>query len=93
MTINEYQQACLKTIPKKLYRGEQTLMSLMGLNSKAGECIDIYSKVLYHGEPLDKEAMCKKLGDVACYLAVCADAFDYDLESVFKMNVEKLKVG
>ena len=91
MTINEYQKECLRSAPKLLTRGEETLMGLMGLNGEAGECIDLYKKTLFHGHPLDVEHFAKELGDVAWYLAICAHAIDYDLETIFKMNIDKLR--
>lgn len=90
MTVNEYQKECLRTEPKFLTRGDETLMGLMGLNGEAGECIDLYKKVLYHGHPLDREHLAKELGDVAWYLAVTAHAIDYDLETILQMNIDKL---
>ncbi len=91
MTINEYQQAALRTANKSLTPIEQLANGLMGLNGEAGECIDILKKHLFQGHELDSEHMAKELGDVAWYLAVSANAIGYDLETVMQMNVEKLK--
>ena len=35
--------------------------------------------------------MAKELGDVAWYLAVASAAIGYDLETIMRMNIEKLK--
>lgn len=91
MTINEYQQAALRTANKSLTPIEQLTNGLMGLNGEAGEAIDILKKHLFQGHELDSEHMAKELGDVAWYLAVSANAIGYDLETVMQMNVEKLK--
>lgn len=91
MTLNEYQQECLKTMPKNLYRGEQALMSLMGMASDSGSLLDIYSRILYDGQPLDKEEVCLQLSHLARTLAICADAFDYDLEAVFNRTLSERK--
>ena len=91
MTINEYQQAALRTGNKSLTPIEQLMNGLMGLNGEAGEAIDILKKHLFQGHELDSEHMAKELGDVAWYLAVSANAIGYDLETVMQMNVEKLK--
>lgn len=91
MTINEYQQAALRTANKSLTAIEQLTNGLMGLNGEAGEAIDILKKHLFQGHELDSEHMAKELGDVAWYLAVSANAIGYDLETVMQMNVEKLK--
>lgn len=37
------------------------------------------------------EHMAKELGDVAWYLAISADAIGYDLETIFQMNIDKLR--
>ena len=91
MTINEYQHECLKTMPKNLYRGEQALMSLMGMSSDTGSLLDIYSRILYDGHPLDKDEVCLQLSHLARNLAICADAFDYDLEAVFNRTLSERK--
>lgn len=90
MTINEYQQAALRTANKSLAPIEQLANGLMGLNGEAGEAIDILKKHLFQGHELDSEHMVKELGDVAWYLAVSANAIGYGLETVMRVNVEKL---
>lgn len=47
--------------------------------------------ILLQGHDLDREHMAKELGDVAWYLAVSADAIGYDLETIFQMNIDKLR--
>lgn len=89
MTINEYQKECLKTMPKNLYRGEQALMSIMGMASDTGSLLDIYSRILYDGHSLDKDEVCLRLGHLARNLAICADAFDYDLETVLNRTLSE----
>ena len=104
MTINEYQEEAMKTeIGMEHYISKtnvEKMMSslyprlfngLMGLNGEAGEAIDLLKKHIFQGHDLDKEHMAKELGDVAWYLAVSANAIGYDLESIFQMNVEKLR--
>ena len=97
MEINEYQFEAMKTDP--LYRGgfsrkfdsERLLEGLMGLNGEAGEAIDILKKHMFQGHALDVEHMALELGDVAWYLALCADALGYELEDILKMNIDKLR--
>ena len=91
MTINEYQKECLRTESGMSKEYPRLLNGLMGLNGEAGECIDILKKHLFQGHELDKEHLAKELGDVAWYLAVSASALGYDLEDIFRMNVEKLR--
>ena len=93
MTINEYQKAAMRTAPKPEHCSVLDRLSngLMGLNGEAGECIDILKKHMFQGHPLDREHLAKELGDVAWYLTVTAEVLGYDLETVFAMNIEKLK--
>ena len=92
MTINEYQALALRTesrITTDPVPYIRVLEGLMGLNGEAGEAIDLMKKVLFQGHEFDHLA--KELGDIAWYLAVTADAIGYDLETIFQMNVDKLK--
>lgn len=92
MTINEYQKEALRTAQTdKLNPEERLLNGVMGLNGEAGEAIDIVKKHIFQGHDLDVEHVAKELGDIAWYLATSADAIDYDLETIFRMNVEKLR--
>ena len=91
MTINEYQVAALRTANHALTQMEQLQNGLMGLNGEAGECIDLIKKHLFQGHTLNKEHIAKELGDIAWYLAISADAIGYDLETIFQMNINKLK--
>ena len=91
MNANDYQQDALRTEEGLDYDCSALglIHGLMGLNGEAGECIDIYKKYLFQGHELDKRHLALELGDVAWYLAVSAAHLGYDLETIFKMNIEK----
>ena len=91
MTPNEYQKEALRTASGMSKEYPRILNGLMGLNGEAGECIDILKKHLYQGHAFDSEHMAKELGDVAWYLAISADAIGYDLDTIFQMNIDKLR--
>lgn len=91
MKINEYQQLAMRTLNKELSKKDVLINGVMGLCGEAGEAIDIVKKYLAQGHELDKEKLIKELGDVAWYLAETAYALDTDLETVFNLNIEKLK--
>jgi NTP pyrophosphatase (non-canonical NTP hydrolase) len=91
MQINEYQNLAMMTLNKDLTKKEALVNSVMGLNGEAGEVIDLVKKHLFHGHVLNKEELIKELGDVAWYLAEAAYALDIDLETILKLNIEKLK--
>ena len=87
MTGNEYQKQALRTASGKC---RSLANCAMGLAGEAGECADIIKKHLFHDHDLNKEHLAKELGDVAWYPAVCAHIIGYELDDVFKLNVDKL---
>lgn len=93
MTINEYQEAALRTSNMEAYKNDTDMLlnGILGLTGESGECSDMIKKHLYQGHSIDREHLVKELGDIAWYLAVSAKALGYDLESVLQMNVDKLK--
>lgn len=91
MKINEYQELAMRTLNQKLDKKDVLINGVMGLCGETGEAIDIVKKHLAQGHELDKGKLIKELGDVAWYLAETAYALDIDLETVFKLNIEKLK--
>ena len=91
MKVNDYQLEALRTESGMSKEYPRILNGLMGLNGEAGEAIDILKKHLFQGHPLDTEHIAKELGDCAWYIAVSADAIGYDLETIFQMNVDKLR--
>ena len=93
MLVNDYQKAALRTESKvyNSYASSRIVQGLMGLNGESGEAIDILKKHLFQGHPLDRAHLAKEIWDVAWYRAVTADAIGYDLETIFQMNIDKLK--
>ena len=92
MTINEYQTAALRTAQtEELTRVELVMNAALGLCGESGEVADIVKKFRFQGHDLDFDHVAKELGDIAWYLAVGAYAIGLDLESIFRMNIEKLK--
>ena len=92
MTINEYQTAALRTAQRdKLTANELLLNSTLGLCGESGEVADLVKKHRFQGHDIEIEHIAKELGDVAWYLAVGAYAIGFDLESIFRMNIEKLE--
>ena len=67
------------------------LNGALGLGGESGEVEDLVKKHIFQSHELDKEHLAKELGDVAWYLAVTAHAIGYDLDTIFQMNVDKLR--
>ena len=91
LTANEYQKKAMTTLNPALSKRDVLLNGVMGLCGESGECIDLVKKHLHQGHPLDREKLCKELGDVAWYLAETAWALDIALEDVLRGNLDKLK--
>jgi NTP pyrophosphatase (non-canonical NTP hydrolase) len=95
LTANDFQRAAMRTasgMDHEGYNGRGLLLNaVMGLNGEAGEVIDHVKKVCFQGHELDQEHLVEELGDVAWYLAVCAEALGVTLEEVLQRNIDKLK--
>ena len=83
MTLNQFQKKCVAAETPYLTRGDEALISLMGMNGAAGKCIDIYKKALYDGQELDREQFIEQLSYMAIYLAMAANSIDCKLDDVF----------
>lgn len=90
MTGNEYQSLALRTA-NGLDNTQLLTNGVMGMCGEAGECVDMMKKHLFQGHDLDTEHLAKELGDVSWYVAITAYALGYDLDTIFEMNIEKLK--
>lgn len=91
MEINEYQKLAMTTLNKELSKQDVLINGVMGLCGESGEVIDLVKKHLHQGHELNKDEVIKELGDVAWYIAEIAYALDVELETVLKLNIEKLK--
>lgn len=91
MTIIEYQKAAMRTANEQEYSKDMLLLNaVLGLCGESGEVADMVKKHKFQGHDLDREKLAKELGDVAWYLSLGTYALGYDLETVLKMNIEKL---
>lgn len=93
MNLNEYQSLALRTARPKDAKNELFHL-LLGLCGEAGEIAEKAKKIVRDHESdfsvLDKDDLKKELGDVLWHVAVIADYFDIELESVGDTNIKKL---
>ena len=102
----EYQNFAMRTNDKKSTNRLNNLISntnpditdiggvlngCLGLAGEAGETLDMVKKWIFHEKDLDIEHLKKELGDVAWYLAMLCESFDFNLDEILEMNVAKLK--
>lgn len=91
MTGHEYQKLALRTARTDLDSTQLLLNGALGLAGESGEVVDAIKKHLFQGHWLDKTHIQRELGDVAWYLAIAAHAVGCDLDTIFQMNIDKLK--
>ena len=91
MSPNEYQGLAMRTSNRELSKEEHLLNGVLGLCGESGEIADIVKKNRMQGHALDIEHIAKELGDVCWYIAETATAIGCDLETIMRMNIEKLK--
>lgn len=91
MTINEYQSLAMRTSNKELSKEDHLLNGVLGLVGESGEIADLIKKNRMQGHKMDIEHIAKELGDVCWYIAETATAIGCDMETIMKMNIEKLK--
>ena len=91
MTTNEYQGLAMRTSNPVLSKEDRLLNGALGLVGESGEIADLIKKNRMQGHPLDIEHVAKELGDVLWYVAETATAIGCDMETIMKMNIEKLR--
>lgn len=67
------------------------LNGCLGLSGEAGELEDMVKKWIFHEGDLDIAHAKKELGDVMWYVAMLCHSFDWSLDEILQMNVDKLK--
>lgn len=92
MTGNEYQHLAMRTSRDDLTPNEHLLNGVLGLSGEAGECADRVKKFMYQGHELDPLRLAYELGDSLWYIAETAHAIGYDLDSIMKLNIDKLRM-
>lgn len=70
---------------------EAISMLCMGLTGEAGEVVDTFKKVFYHGHKYNREEMVKELGDMYWYFMRILDETDISPEEVRIANIAKLR--
>lgn len=93
MKINEYQERANATA---IYPdAHKILYPALGLNGEAGEVAEKVKKAIRDNDGdfsrNKKDEIAKELGDVLWYVAAMARDIGYSLESIAKMNINKLE--
>ena len=93
MNLNEYQALARRTASPKDKKNELFHL-LLGLSGEVGEITEKAKKIVRDHESdfekFDKDDLTKEMGDVLWHLAILADYFDIELETVGATNIKKL---
>lgn len=63
----------------------------LGLSGEVGELNDMLKKWIFHEKQLDAEHLKHEISDVCWYLALMCDSFEFSLDEIMQINIDKLK--
>ena len=72
-------------------RKQRLNLAAMGLAGEAGEVVDHIKKHIFHGKPLDADALLLELGDVLWYYMLLIRTLNTTIDEVVVANVAKLQ--
>lgn len=67
------------------------LNAALGLSGEVGELNDMLKKWIFHEKQLDPEHLKREISDVCWYLALMCDSFEFSLDEIMQINIDKLK--
>lgn len=102
MTGKEYVSLAMRTndgkcdsrlwsFSSQAHRFGDLINGVLGLVGETGEFTDMIKKWVFHRHKLDQEHLKKELGDIMWYIAMICHAFEFDLDEIMQMNIDKLK--
>jgi NTP pyrophosphatase (non-canonical NTP hydrolase) len=90
MTLDDYQQAALRTVNAALSSDERLLDAAAGLSEEAGEVLGLIRKRVFQQREISPERIVEELGDVLWCLATTAYTLGVTLDDVAAGNLRKL---
>lgn len=63
---------------------------VLGLTGEAGEFADVVKKWVFHEKEFDELHAKKELGDVLWYVALICESFNWSLDEIMSLNIDKL---
>lgn len=104
MTPNEYQNLAMRTNDGEAnYRLRKAQVdnieydvggifnACLGLSGEVGEFNDMIKKWVFHEKELDVGHLKKECGDILWYVAMMCQSFNWNMEEIMQMNIDKLK--
>lgn len=93
LTFEEYQRAAVRTAKPLSEYHERVERGLTGLMSEVGELAQLRKKSRYQGHPhlWTTDRIIGEMGDILWYLAVMAQDLDLGLDTIARINIDKLR--
>ena len=94
MTPGQYVELAISTCSPNFHSDKvhpQLLHASMGMVTGAGEFQDALKRALFYGKDLDIVNLVEELGDVLWYVAIACDHLGVQMDTVFGINIDKLK--
>lgn len=93
ITLKQFQASCLATWNSSdKDQKEQLFHATLGLTGEAGEVANKVKKHFFRAKPNEskfRDELKDELGDVLYYHLIVCDLYDFDLQEIFKENMEK----
>jgi NTP pyrophosphatase (non-canonical NTP hydrolase) len=90
MTLDEYQQAALRTVNSSLDDRDRLIDAAAGLAEESAEVLGLVRKQIFQGREVERARLTEELGDVLWCLAVTAHTLGIRLSDVAAENQAKL---
>jgi NTP pyrophosphatase (non-canonical NTP hydrolase) len=91
MNLYEYQSLAMRTA-KELPREKAILHMVVGFADELGELSSAIKQSEIYGNPMDFNNLAEEIGDILWRVAYAAHVFGFSLETVARMNIEKLAI-
>jgi NTP pyrophosphatase (non-canonical NTP hydrolase) len=88
--LREYQELCRLTAKKFESKEKEILTWGLGIAGEAGDVASCIKKTFAHDND-QREGIKENLGDTLWYTAMICNFFEWDLQEIMEMNLEKLK--
>lgn len=90
MEIKEYQEASYTNIQPHENDKDTVLNWCIGLSEEVGETFNHIKHKYWGNEDINVASISKELGDILWYLSALCSSLNISLETVAKLNIEKL---
>jgi NTP pyrophosphatase (non-canonical NTP hydrolase) len=90
MTLDDFQQAALRTVNPSLDERDRLLDATAGLAEEAAELLGLIRKRIFQNRAIEPARITEELGDVLWCLAVAAHTLGVPLSEVAQLNQAKL---